>query len=497
MKKIYIILILISNLGFLSCSKWLDIQPESDVDKNILFSTEDGFKEALIGVYTRSAKSDLYGKELTIGTAEVLVQNYSIASNDPLRYLQTKNFRYNDANFIARKDNVWKGLYNGIANANLILGEIDKKQNLFIGHNYPLIKGEALALRAYLHFDALRLFATAPIVRDQADAIPYVTTYSNKSTKLSSVSQALDSVIRDLEQAKELLKIDPIRQKSYVIGYPTSTDTLQNSELQDPNLFLQNRRHRLNYFAVCGLLARVNLYKGDQIKALAYAKEIIAAKKFPWTNRTDFLAVDADKKDRILYKELLFAWYIPAMSNTFNNEWFTDGNSGMYLDQEEAKIIYDVGGAGGSDMRYTQWFGSTGMGTGFISSLLKYRRNVFSESFSANLHYLVAPAIRLSEMYYIAAECTFDTDPTQALTYLDEVRLNRGIGQKLEMMNQTAFRQVLIKEYRKEMYAEGQTFFVYKRLNQPIIGQQGAIIPVSQQVFAWPLPDDEIIYGQR
>lgn len=36
------------------------------------------------------------------------------------------------------------------------------------------------------------------------------------------------------------------------------------------------------------------------------------------------------------------------MSNTFNNEWFTEGNSGMYLDQEEAKIIYDVGGAGGA-----------------------------------------------------------------------------------------------------------------------------------------------------
>lgn len=151
----------------------------------------------------------------------------------------------------------------------------------------------------------------------------------------------------------------------------------------------------------------------------------------------------------------------------------------------------------GSDMRYTQWFGSTSVGSAFISPLLKYRRNVFSESFSANLHYLVAPAIRLSEMYYIAAECTFGNDPAQALAYLDEVRQNRGIGQKLEMMNQAAFRQVLIKEYRKEMYAEGQLFFLYKRLNQPIVGQQGAVIPVNQQVFTWPLPDDEIIYGQR
>jgi len=497
MKKLTIVLILFTALSTLSCSKWLDIQPESEIDKSVLFATEDGFKEALIGVYTRCAKDDLYGKELTVGTPEVLAQNYALSSNDPLRYQQTKLFKYNDGNFIGRKDNIWKGLYNGIVNANLILTEIDQKKQLFTGSNYQLIKGESLALRAYLHFDALRLFAPAPVVNDKTEAIPYVTGYSNKSTKLSTVSQVLDSVVRDLEEAKELLKIDPIRLKSYVVGYPTVGDTLKNSELQDKSLFLQNRRHRLNYYAVCGLLARTYLYKGDKTKALLNAREVIDVKKFPWTNATDFLAVDADKKDRIFYKELLFAWYIPAMNSTYNNDWFQDNNSAIYLDQDEAKTIYEVAGAGGGDMRYTQWFGTVSVGNSFISPIHKYRRNTLGDSFAANLHYLVAPAIRLAEIYYIAAECSYETAPAQAAAWLNEVREHRGIGQKVDISTYSKLQSELLKEYRKEMFDEGQLFFAYKRLNVPIVGQQGTTIPANQQIYVWPLPDDEIIYGQR
>lgn len=497
MKNIHKILILVSTFSLFSCAKWLDIQPESDVDKNILFSTEDGFKEALLGVYTRASKSDLYGLELTIGTPEVLVQNYVMASGDKLKYEETKKFKYQDGNFIARKDNVWKGLYNGIVNTNLILEEIDKKQKLFVGNNYALIKGEALALRAYLHFDALRLFAPAPIVNSKADAIPYVTSYSNKSTKLSTVAQVLDSVIRDLEIAKDLLKADPIRQSSYIIGYPIISDTLKNSELNSSELFLQNRRHRLNYFAVCGLLARIYLYQGDQVKALANANAVINANKFPWTNKTDFLALEPDKKDRIFYKELLFAWYIPSMSATYNNQWFVDGTIGMYLDEDETRTIYNVAGDGGTDMRFTQWFESKSLGTQRASTLLKFRRNSFSDSFNANLHYLVAPAIKLSEMYYIAAECTYDSNPSKALALVDEVREHREIGKKLQVNTKSQFISELVKEYRKEMYAEGQLFYLYKRLNIPINGQHGEMIPAKQEIFVWPLPDDEIIYGQR
>lgn len=495
MKNKNIFIVLLCSICLLSCQKWLDIQPQSEVEKDRLFTTEDGFKEALLGIYTRCANGDLYGKELTIGTPEVLVQNYTIPNNDPLGYQKTARFDYDDGAFKDRKDNIWKGLYHGIVNANLLLAEIDSKRNLFVGDNYALIKGEALALRAFLHFDALRLFAPAPIVNAQADAIPYVTKYSNKTTPLSKVSAVLDSVIADLVVAKDLLKVDPIRSAGYVVGYPTVNDTLENSELSNNSLFLQNRRHRLNYYAVCGALARVYLYKGDKPKALANAMEVIVSKKFPWTNNTDFQSVKEDKKDRILYKELLFAWYIPGMSSEYNQEWFGTGR--MNLDKEEGRTIYEVGGNGGGDLRYTQWFGAVSVGTTALSALVKYNRNTFSDNFEANLHYLMAPAIRLSELYYIAAECNYESNPTLAAEYLNQVRIQRGIGEPADLSTATKFRTELLKEYRKEMYAEGQLYYAYKRLNAPIIGEKGTVIPASQKIFVWPLPSDEIIYGQR
>ncbi len=496
MRKLITIYSLFSILLFASCSKWLDVQPETEIDKTDLFSTEDGFKEALIGIYTRSAKADLYGKELTMGTPEVLAQNYTIANFDPMRYQATKEYKYNDPYFVKRKDDLWKGLYHGIVNSNLIIQHIDAKKSLFVDDNFNIIKGEAFALRAYLHFDALRLFAPSFSQGSFAEAIPYVTTYSNLSTKFGTVTSVLDSIIKDFEYAKTLLANDPIVKKDYVVGYPQQTDTLLNTENTNPSLFLQNRRHRLNYYAVCASLARVYLYRGDWTNALINAKIVIDSKKFPWTNSTDFLAVEEKNKDRILYKELVFGWYIPNLNNSLNVNWFNTGTSGMYLDQTDSKIIYNVASDGATDMRYTQWFTTASNGSSYISEISKYRRNSMTEEESANLHFLMAPGIKLSELYYIAAECTYATNPNLAISYINEVRMRRGIGQELTVLNKEEFLDEVLKEYRKELFAEGQLFYAYKRLNKAIQGLQGLVIQPSSNIFTLPIPDDEIIYGK-
>ena len=70
-------------LAFTSCKKWLDIQPQSEVSEEVLFSTAEGFEEALVGVYTKCSGEGLYGKELTAGTPEVLAQNYTLTDTDP------------------------------------------------------------------------------------------------------------------------------------------------------------------------------------------------------------------------------------------------------------------------------------------------------------------------------------------------------------------------------------------------------------------------------
>ncbi|MFC3198628.1 RagB/SusD family nutrient uptake outer membrane protein [Parapedobacter deserti] len=484
-------------LTLTSCRQWLDVRPETEVDRHLLFSSQEGFQEALLGVYTRCTDNALYGRELTVGTPEVLIQNYNISANDPLRYMQTRNFQYDNGDFIRRKDGIWRGLYHAIANCNLILEHIDEQERIFAPGYYALIKGETLALRAYLHFDALRLFAPAFAVSPNANAIPYVTSYSNMPTAMSSVSAVLDSAIRDLQAAKALLVDEPIRASSYIAAYPLNANGTPGPELTNHDLFLQNRRHRMNYYAVCGTLARAYLYKQDKLNAYENAMEVMLSNKFPFTASSDFLAVDEDKRDRILYTELVFAWYIPRKNHDLNTNWFRTGTAGMHLLQEAAQTIYETSGAGSTDLRYRQWLSTVGVNNVYISEIHKYRRNPLSNENNANRHYLMAPALRLSELYYIAAECTYESNPELATQYIDAVRRNRGIDQPLSVANAVEFEEELVKEYRKELFAEGQLFYTHKRLNRPFRNLQGVVIAPSNLIFVLPLPDDEIIYGER
>jgi hypothetical protein len=147
---------------------------------------------------------------------------------------------------------------------------------------------------------------------------------------------------------------------------------------------------------------------------------------------------------------------------------------------------------GAEDYRFKQWFEERSSAAGSYLRVMKYARDG-----DANLHNLMLPAIRLSEMYYIAAECTFDNDPATAWGYFNTVRLNRGIGVNLSDPSRTVFMNELVKEARKEFFSEGQLFYMYKRLNMNIAGPQGSTISAGNRVFVLPFPDDEIAYGNR
>jgi hypothetical protein len=72
--------------------------------------------------------------------------------------------------------------------------------------------------------------------------------------------------------------------------------------------------------------------------------------------------------------------------------------------------------------------------------------------------------LRLSEMYLIAAE----TAPfAEGLNYFKDFRIARNIGSLPLPANGLVLQAEIIKEYRKEFYAEGQGFFAYKRVNAP------------------------------
>lgn len=479
-----------------SCSKWLDVKPQSQISASDLFDSQEGFEEALNGVYSRCSQPPAYGDELSFGMLDVLAQNYYMVPNDYPHYLQTSLYNYQDIYFVSRKDTIWGSLYNAIANCNLILGNIETGKKLLTSTDYGIIKGEALAMRAYLHFDLLRMFAPSFANNPAAPAIPYVVDFSDKVTPLSTVSAVLTDVLQDLNNAKALLKpVDPILSPAYIIDYPwnstsPSAPPTTSTEQSNPSLFLQNRRNRLNYYAVCGELARAYLYMNKTDSALSNAQEVINSNKFPWTAVGDFTNPDPQNVDRILYKELLFSWYIPTLVTTLQNRF--NQNVGLYLDQAGGSNLYQTSGVGGADLRYKEWFNPATNSDGSWLYLVKYSRDV-----DTNRHPLLAPALRLSEVYYIAAECSYDANPTQAMAYVDSVRFHRGIPDSLVSAGKQDFLNQLVGEARKELYGEGQIFYMYKRLGIGLTTPSGIMEPATNNIFVLPLPNNEIEYGQR
>ena len=150
MYKIMTLFLLVSVI--FACSDWLEVDPKFRIKEEKIFNSEDGFKEALLGVYDKMAQADLYGEKLTTGFVDILGQRYATASSSyKYRYVGSYNYTANEV--VAQIDSIWNKMYNAIANCNNVLDQIDSKKELFTGNNYDLIKGELLALRAYMHFD--------------------------------------------------------------------------------------------------------------------------------------------------------------------------------------------------------------------------------------------------------------------------------------------------------------------------------------------------------
>src|SRR5688572_7295638 len=82
----YVVLITLSLFGMTGCSKMLDLPPRDRFPQEILFSDEQGFIDALTGVYIGMDKPNngtsqgLYTNDLSMGMLSIMAFNYTNAS---------------------------------------------------------------------------------------------------------------------------------------------------------------------------------------------------------------------------------------------------------------------------------------------------------------------------------------------------------------------------------------------------------------------------------
>lgn len=456
-----------------SCMNWLDVKPEDRMTDEQLYGTEAGFRIALNGVYVEMNKKEIYGGEMLVGSLEVLAQRYNVSGTSYANYTDLAVYDYTTDLAKAPMEKIWIKLYSLIANCNKSLEYAEKNNHVFKGDSEHIIKGELLALRAFLHFDLLRIFGPVYSVNPNAASICYNIKYSISATDLLPASEVIAKITEDLKNAETYLEKDPIITKGPQLA--GSADGL-NIETY--------RTQRLNYYAVKALLARVYLYAGENESACNKAREVIAVQEkwFPFTKKENIVG-GRDKDDRVFSSELLFCLSNTLRGEIFNDYFNFDRNAEEVLspkkDLERFFIRYAA-----NDYRYiSSW---VSVPNSDYKSFCKYEGSEGSAYYKT-----LIPMIRISEMYYIVAEASSDVE--EAKEALNKVLYNRG--QEL-LTPEENYKTIVADEYVREFWGEGQLFFYYKRVNQSKIYSLAlkSDLEMSSQEYVIPLPKVESDY---
>lgn len=433
----------------------------------------------LNGIYIDLNSDALYGQTLSVEMIEVMGGAYTIGTDNSVwgNYKDLSSYQYNTEYWRNRLDQTWNKAYALILNCNKILETIDGNKNLFTDGSYYIIKGEALALRAMLHFDMLRLFG--PVYSKDSDkkAIPYYTKQTNSPEPILTAQEVMEKITTDYEDALNYLANDPVKTEG----------TMMSSTEDGSSNFLRYRALRLNYYAVEALMARAYLYMGNKTEAFKYATDVIKTADqniFPFVDKNLVIGSPADP-DRIFSSEVLFA-LTNTSRGTIHKNFFDPSRLPNYVfrmdDSMMSNLVY--GGAattGGyqDDYRYRACWMATGSNRYFY----KYSDMVANGSIQNTM----IPMVRLGEMFLIAAESQ-SGDLKAGVQYVNALRRNRGVA------SLTTLTPDLLKyEYIRELYGEGQLFFLYKRLNSDIItsATSSKNPKASDLIFVVPLPDTE------
>lgn len=471
-----------------SCKKgWLDITASNEIKAEDQFKQASGFRDALMGVYLGMTRPELYSRDMTWNIVDLLSQQYNplIASS---RFDQVQQFKYRSLEAVSQVDALWNKQYNLIANINAALGYLNESEGVLNEVEYSIIKGELLGLRAFIHFDLIRLYghsnyANRPELKTRL-TIPYVLSFSKDLTPQLSYEETFKLLEKDILESLQALQEDPVY---------ANPQRSQNYYAEVNRAGFYNDRHlRMNYYAVKALQARVLSWQGGEKlqDASSAAENVISASRAKLiTSATDV------GTDRIFLAEHIFSLQVDAFADIVNPFLDADretNQDALFITNSIAQEMFEVNnaGIGLTDVRYTKLLSS--QRKGMVSTKLLQTSEKDNDPLKN-----VMPLMKLPEMYYIAAESYIKTNPAKAIAYLNTVRQSRGIISQIpDALDASQLETELSKEYRKEYVSEGQLFFYYKRIGRERIPNLMGL-KATDEIYMLPYPDSEVEFGNR
>jgi hypothetical protein len=448
-----------------SCKKILDTEPTHQLDGTASFNNISDYDFALTGAYSLFRSNYYYGanggSNSYVTLPDILSDNFNETpeSLGNFNELTTWNFAEDEVNI----DSTWQSAYRIILQANIVLRGIDKfsdTKTLEVNR----IKGQALAIRAMVHFDILRYWAEDFDRNSTKPGIPYIVEFNYEAKPgRGTVKDTYDHIEADLMQALALI---------------SKTDRPVNS----------NGRAYIDATVVNAILARMYLYSRQYDNAIKYASVVI--NDIPLADRSEFPAIWTDASlDEVI-------WSVPFNSgqgSIGDNIYFTSINASSYRPNPTLVSTYDQA----ADIRYPTYFAEvpTNSGTSTRQVLSKYLAK--GSQLSRPDGVVDFKCLRTAEMYLIRAEAYARKGGSDvlALQDLNDLRAARIDGFLPGKESGTALLAAIELERRKELIGEGHRWFDLKRTSRTINRancNNFCTLTATNRAWALPVPFSEM-----
>jgi hypothetical protein len=452
MKKIIYTLLVFSGLMMSSCTD-ADLDPTLSTTKpGSEIKTVGDLKGLLGGAYDRMTSVSYYGRNMMV-FGDVRSDN-AYANNKSGRFITSAAMNMNNAN--ADANDAFLQMYAVIANCNLIIDANIAVDVNIVGHAIDInyVKGQALALRALVYYDLVRLFGQQHV----------------DGGNLNSLGIAY---------VKHFLDMNDLKPKRNTVGEVKSfiyADLDQALTMMDKSLDKDNKK-AIRTSAVNAIKARVALYFGDWSIAKAASQEVISNSGARVLAATEYAA----SFKAVLQPNSIFELSFTSDDNLGNNSLYNIYNNTAYGDivaLEDLKNKFSPSDVRGGMITVVEEgnFRNTGKFGKVDSNVVLFR---------------------FEEMLLINSEAAFRLDAADplALINLNKVATNRGA---------TAYAVVsiddILLERRKELCFEGFRFddIARTKMDMPVVdvSKQAydnlGVLSYGSYRYAFPIPLREL-----
>jgi hypothetical protein len=465
MKKILILMGVASVL--FSCKK-LDENPTSVIVKEQFYTTQADAIAGVTGVYgelvSDGTEQPMYGREINFladMTTDDLAAGPS-AINPNVRALSSITYTSTDD----RLQVLWRQFYTGISRANVAIDQISA---MTFDDNVRLrLVRESKFLRALFYFNLVRFWGGVPIVLHD----PTSTDLSSLKTNRSSVADVYKQIQADLADAENL----PTSYTGADIGRATSG-------------------------AAKTLLLKVYLTNKDWPNAISKAKEIINGSfgygLFP--NYADVFNKATKNGIEHIFSAQFEANGGLGNSSTLMGAAFAGFNSNVPADIPADSSVYKQYSS--TDTRRSVTFytslvnPTTGVTKVFPSFYFgKYvDRSVLLTSSQSSINF---PILRYADVLLMYAEAINEVQGpvSDAYNAINQVRVRANTGNLTEGLSQSAFRDSLYAERRREFVQEAQRWFDLVRTGQLVqaVSKVASKTNIADRNYLFPIPQSEI-----